>query len=471
MRTIVVGLWVGVCAMAHAQQGLDETTARVALEKAVTFFRTQVAASGSYLWQYSADLTLREGEERASATTGWVQPPGTPTVGLAYLRAYERTGERYVLDAAVETGRALVMGQLRSGGWDYRIEFDPQSRMVYTYRKPPAAAIGLNVTTLDDDTTQAALRFLIRLDKILEFKDESIHECVRYALESLLAAQYPNGAWPQRFSVPPDPALFPVMPASYPETWSRKFTKPSYGGYYTFNDNAIDDTIAVMLDAWECYGDSRYRAAAIKAGDFIILAQMPDPQPAWAQQYDPEMHPAWARKFEPPAITGNESQSVIRTLIALAKRTGETRFLDPIPRALTYLRASLLPDGRLARFYELKTNTPLFFTKDYQLTYDGSDVPTHYSFYSGSRLDDLEGVYRRVNDGNAAAGPATTPDPAALEAAATTAIAAMDEHGAWLSDTPLNTMDNPAPGMKTITTRDFADHVDDLSAFIALRHN
>ena len=38
---------------------------------------------------------------------------------------------------------------------------------------------------------------------------------------------------------------------------------------------------------------------AERAGDFILAAQMPEPQPAWAQQYDAAMHPAWARKFEP----------------------------------------------------------------------------------------------------------------------------------------------------------------------------
>ena len=97
---------------------------------------------------------------------------------------------------------------------------------------------------------------------------------------------------------------------------------------------------------------------------FFVLAQLPEPQPAWAQQYDHEMHPAWARKFEPPAVSGGESQGVIRTLMTLYRRTAAVtddadRFLEPIPRAIAYLRRSLLNDGRLARFYELETNRPL----------------------------------------------------------------------------------------------------------------
>ena len=41
---------------------------------------------------------------------------------------------------------------------------------------------------------------------------------------------------------------------------------------------------------------------------------------------------------------------------------GNKTYLKPIPRALAYLRRSLLSDGRLARYYELKTNKPLYLT-------------------------------------------------------------------------------------------------------------
>ncbi len=57
-----------------------------------------------------------------------------------------------------------------------------------------------NTSTLDDNTTQAALRLLMHVDEALEFKDSAIHEAAEYGLKSLVAAQYPNGAWPQRFS-------------------------------------------------------------------------------------------------------------------------------------------------------------------------------------------------------------------------------------------------------------------------------
>ena len=74
-----------------AEPAVDE--AARALRKAVEFFRQEVSASGGYLWRYSGDLARREGEDQASKTTAWVQPPGTPTVGGAYLLAYEALGD------------------------------------------------------------------------------------------------------------------------------------------------------------------------------------------------------------------------------------------------------------------------------------------------------------------------------------------------------------------------------------------
>lgn len=43
-----------------------------------------------------------------------------------------------------------------------------------------------------------------------------------------------------------------------------------------------------------------------------------------------------------------------------------------------FLRGSLRPEGRLSRYYELQTNTPLYMTHDYQLTNDDSKPQEHY---------------------------------------------------------------------------------------------
>ena len=69
------------------------------------------------------------------------------------------------------------------------------------------------------------------------------------------------------------------------------------------------------------------RKAMLRGADFILLAQMPAPQPAWAQLYNARMEPAWARRFELPSITGCESVGTCRTLLDLYLATGTEKYL------------------------------------------------------------------------------------------------------------------------------------------------
>ncbi len=464
--------WVMMPAQLQAQGLPLRAQAKQTLRRATEFFRTRVATEGGYLWRYSEDLQTREGEGKASATTIWVQPPGTPSVGMAYLEAYEATQDRYYLEAALETADALVRGQLRSGGWDYRIEFGSDERLQYAYRVEGDKAGPRNVSTLDDDTTQSALRFLMRVDRAMEFRNGRIHEAAIYALANLLSAQYPNGAWPQRFERPPDAAKFPVKPAGYPTTWPWEYPGKQYLSHYTLNDNTMADAITTMLDAWRTYGDERYRASVERAGGFLLAAQMPEPQPAWAQQYDAYMHPAWARKFEPPAITGGESQGAMKTLLQLYRETGEGKYLEPLPRAIAYFRRSRLADGRLARFYELKSNRALYFTLDYHLTYSDADMPTHYSFKVADQMNAIEAEYealRKSGKGGSTPAPRTqtllaTSD---LETRVRSVVAALDERGRWVEDGRLRYYGDADPTRRIIDCRTFAQHIRLLSDYLS----
>ena len=456
----------------------DEVLHRAAVEtmvKATRYFRGQVATNGGYLWLYQSDFTRREGEGIASPTTIWVQPPGTPSVGMAFLQAYEATGDTLFLNGAVEAAQALVWGQLASGGWDYRIDFDPEKSKNWHYRRDVeqgdrTTGERRNRTTLDDDNTQSALRLLMQVDQRLDFADEDLHRAVLYGLESLLKAQYPNGAWPQRYSEWADLSQFPVQQARYPATWSRQYPKQRYLAYYTFNDNAIADVIETMIEAHKIYGDERWRRAAEQGGDFIILAQMPDPQPAWAQQYNLAMEPAWARRFEPPAITGGESFGVMQILLELYLAYGEPRFLEPIPRALAWAKAAQLPDGRMARFYELQTNRPLYFTKEYALTYSDTDLPTHYAFKVGNRTNRIESLYQRIlSEGRKAILAERAQVRPVAEERIKAIIDALDAEGRWLEEGRLrNPEDRHAPiAAEVISCRTFNRNLTLLSQYVA----
>ena len=101
--------------------------ALAAMKKAATYYYRDVATHGGYVYFYSLDLQQRFGEGIATKDQIWVQPPGTPTVGMAFLKAYESTGDRFYLEAATAAAEALVYGQLKSGGWTNCIDFNSQA--------------------------------------------------------------------------------------------------------------------------------------------------------------------------------------------------------------------------------------------------------------------------------------------------------------------------------------------------------
>ncbi|MBL8174903.1 MAG: hypothetical protein JNK48_09540 [Bryobacterales bacterium] len=463
-------------------QGPTREETLAAMKKAAGFYKDKVSTHGGYHFTYTDDLSYGRSEHAETPHHVEVQREGTPRVGMAYLEAYDATGDKFFLEAARSVGHMLVKGQLCSGGWDYYTEFQPEERKRMPYRADgncsPANPKGRPVTNLDDNVTQACTRLIMRIDKALGFSDKAIHEAARFALDSLVKAQYPIGAWPQRYSEFPDPAKFPVKKASYPSSWTRKWPGEGYQTHYTFNDNSIADAIDTMLEAARVYNEPRYRASAEKGGQFILLAQMPDPQPAWAQQYDLDMHPAWARVFEPPSVTGGESQGILRMLMVLYRETGDKKYLEPIPRALEYLKKSILPPPAkpsevrrrlglntptLARFFELQTNRPLYITKGmmlrargagavgrpdgYELSYDDASVITHYGvLVSGAELPNIEAEYKRVAAADAVSlrraeklhGLSPWSDrqrrPAVTAGAVANLIQSMDGRGAWTQE-------------------------------------
>lgn len=401
-----------------------------AMRKAATFYRDSVASRGGYVYYYSVDLKQRWGEGVATRDQIWVQPPGTPTVGMAYLKAYEATGDSFYLNAAQEAAEALVYGQLKSGGWTNVIDFNRRGR-VAQYRNGKGG--GKNNSSFDDGQSQSAIRLLIHVDKALDFRHQAIDEAAEYALDALLSAQFPNGAFPQVWTGPVKRQ--PILKASYPDyDWRNEGRIKNYWDMYTLNDNVCGYITETLIDACRIYNDERFMTALTKLGDFLILAQMPNPQPAWAQQYNYEMKPIWARKFEPPAISGDESQEVIETLMEIYRITKDRKYLEPIPRALVYLKRSLLADGRLSRYYELRTNRPLYMFRRgdvYTLTYDDSKLPKHYGWKIDSRLGEITEQYNKLkrNIGTAAE-PKSVVN---LEQQVRNVTKKLDSQGRWIS--------------------------------------
>ena len=456
--------WLSAIPNASAQLPSE---ALAAAKKATSFLTTEVSTEGGYLWRYSADLTKREGEGIVKTQTVWVQPPGTPSVGQAFVRLFEATGDQQFLTAAKAAGEALRLGQMRSGGWQASVEFDPERRRKWAYRTDPKSRKAKDQSSLDDDKTQSAIRFVMQLDRALEFKDKPVHEMAMFALGGLLTkGQFDNGGFPQVWIDEKQPdASAPAKRASYPDSWPREYPgHRQYWNRYTLNDNLASDVIDTLFLAEAIYHEPRFRQSAVKLADSLLLAQMPDPQPAWAQQYSADMQPIWARKFEPAAITGGESQSVIRTLLEVYRYTGDDKYLKPIPTALAYLKRSEISQGQLARFYELKTNRPLYFNRQYELTYDDSDMPTHYGFKIASKVDSLRSQYNKL------VATQWTKPPSLLSSSRKPSdkevrriIDTQDSRGAWLTPSGMRYHKTNEPAIEMART---VKHLETLAAYL-----
>jgi hypothetical protein len=223
-----------------------------------------------------------------------------------------------------------------------------------------------------------------------------------------------------------------------------------------------------LMTAERIYKDERCRKAIEKLGDFLVLAQLPEPQPGWCQQYNEAMEPMWARKFEPPAVTGWESQDVLETLIRIARHTGKQEYLEPIARALAYFEKSLLSDGRVARYYELRSNKPLYMDARYQLTYDDALAPAHYGWKQAARFKEIAAAYERARRGEAEAAPVTRD----LEVEVRRIIAELDERGRWISiygGERLVGQPPFRPSFRYISSDVFSRNLETLSTFAARR--
>src|SRR5687768_3414532 len=94
----ILGVLLGIIGMtAHSAETNDliREQAHSALKKAATYYHANVASHGGYVYYYSVDLQQRWGEGVATRDQIFVQPPGTPAVGMAYLKAFRATDDRF----------------------------------------------------------------------------------------------------------------------------------------------------------------------------------------------------------------------------------------------------------------------------------------------------------------------------------------------------------------------------------------
>jgi len=347
-RLLAVLLLVAAATPAAAQ---DRAEIERTMRRATTFMVERVATRGGYVWSYLPDLSRRWGEIEARPTMIWVQPPGTATMGHLFLDAYHATGDPYYYRAAAAAADALVLGQHRSGGWNYFIDFAGPASTRQWY-----ATIGRNAwrmeefqhhsdnATFDDAGTSEAMQLLLRI--YLERREAKYRAPLDRAIGFVLNSQYPIGGWPQRW--PHDPRF------------------PAYARYITFNDDVAAENIRFLLMVYQSLGQARVRDSIVRAMNVFLVTQQGRPQPGWGLQYTLDLEVAGARSYEPRALVTHTTAANIRQLMSFYRLTGDSKFLARIPEALDWLESvRLRPDparrGRdFPTFIEIGTDRPLY---------------------------------------------------------------------------------------------------------------
>jgi len=470
----------GTLVFISSTAGQTKMEVRAAMKKTTDFMMRTVSNRGGFLWQYSADLSEQWGEIPARKSQIWVQPPGTASVGMVLIKAFQATGDTEYLRYAENVASALIYGQHSSGGWHYLIDFDPSGLQKW-YDEVGSRCWGWEEfyhyygnATFDDEVTVSAAQFL--LDLYLTTLDPKYKAPLMKALDFILVSQYPNGAWPQRYPLRDD----------YAHAGHADYTP-----YYTFNDQVISGNIFFLLEAYEKLGNAEYKEAARRGMGFYLLSQLPAPQAGWAMQYDMKLNAAWARAYEPASVASPQTVENIEDLESFYKITGDRRYLRPIPDAIQWLENSVINTDLSrnfthASFYEIGTNKPLYAHREgtsiekgrYWVDYEQVNLLDHYGMITKFDLQTIRKEFERVRS--------LTPEQAKAEYDASKKreaagwqverneiqkiISSRDERGAWVEDLRIphypDVSGNPRRVVKGMSTRTYISNMEKLIGFL-----
>ncbi|HEV8366401.1 MAG TPA: pectate lyase [Pyrinomonadaceae bacterium] len=304
-----------------------------------------------------------------------------PTV--AWKDALKQKTDWYSSAEASRIADNLLLYQRDSGGWPKNIDMAASLSEV---EKTRLSAEKKEIdSTIDNNSTYSQLIFLARVVTVKPA--ESYRDAFFKGLDYLLKAQYENGGWPQFY--------------------------PDLSGYYkhiTYNDDAMIGVMKLLRDVarkkpdYAFIDDERRTKSerAVQKGIGCILRTqviVDGKLTVWCAQHDEvTLAPAAARKFEPVSLSGGESVGIVRFLMSIDKPGPEV--VAAIKAAIAWFEKSKLtgikwiakPDaskmhgfdrvvvkdpsaGSLwARFYDVKTNRPIFVGRDSIVKYDVAEI-------------------------------------------------------------------------------------------------
>jgi len=378
------------------------------------------AAWLAYLKRSEAQMKLDRATLAAELKPGEVAPPqpAEGRGGFGQGMSLRHEDAYYATAPARHIADVIVSFQTPGGGWSKNMGFAGALRLP----GQPYAANNLNafpdpndfdkpkdpqwnyVSTLDNDATNTELHFLAKVQASLPGKDGDAYRAsfikgIRY----LLAAQYPNGGFPQ--------------------VW------PLEGGYHdaiTFNDNAVSESAETLSDVSEAkpgydfvLADLRKLAAAAvdKALHCILVSQIviDGKKTIWAQQEDAlTLKPVSARNYEPGALAASESADLLEYLMSLPHpskelvasiQAGVTWLKDKAIYGYEYTGGRGVPGGRTlkpkegagpiwARYYSIPAQKPIFGDRDKTLHDDVNELSLErrngYAWYSNGEQKTID---------------------------------------------------------------------------------
>ena len=215
----------------------------------------------------------------------------------------------------------IISFQTPAGGWSKNLDMTTRRRApgelfngdtLSKHTAPSDFDIPQNISwnyvgTFDNSATTTQLRFLAKVITATgPDQDSPRRRAFLRGIDYILAAQFPNGGWPQ--------------------VW------PLQGGYHdavTYNDGAMVNVLQLLNDVAEAAKDFSFvpeatrtlAAAAVQRGlECILDTQIVSNarRTVWCQQHDAlTLQPTSARNYEMPAQAGGESAGIMMFLMRL----------------------------------------------------------------------------------------------------------------------------------------------------------
>ena len=283
----------------------------------------------------------------------------------------------------------ILLYQRNNGGWPKN--YDMQAILTPSQVDKLVKTKGMVHTTFDNQTTYTHIEYLARVYQQTQI--DKYKEAALKGIRFMLAAQYPNGGWPQYFPI----------------------EKDNYSSHITFNDGAflgVMETLKMIRDNNPIFSfvDDQLRKsvniAFDKGVDCILKCQIVSKGhlTAWCQQHNEfDLKPAWARAYEMPSISNGESVQIVLFLMSFDHP--DQRIITAVQSAVKWFDESKIYNTRVktiqappeksqwrtvttdrivvtdstappiwTRFYEIETERPLFSDRNSKLLYSLAEV-------------------------------------------------------------------------------------------------